>query len=152
MRADDDTILLLGVTGPLLEATAAGAVRVAPIARNQGVIALDAGEGRLFAATRDGAMRVIATSTDASEPTTLLSLESPASRPLAIAFDPARDAVTVVSARGVVRTWSGRLGPRPSDDETDGLAHALLDGRLGDGLEARPEPRARAEDDSTLLR
>ncbi|MEY3021601.1 MAG: hypothetical protein RIS86_799, partial [Planctomycetota bacterium] len=152
VRADDDTILLLGVTGPLLEATAAGAVRVAPIARNQGVIALDAGEGRLFAATRDGAMRVIATSTDASAPTTLLSLESPASRPLAIAFDPARDAVTVVSARGIVRTWSGRLGPRPSDDETDGLAHALLDGRLGDGLEARPEPRARAEDDSTLLR
>ncbi|MFM1822296.1 MAG: Serine/threonine-protein kinase PrkC [Planctomycetota bacterium] len=140
--ARDGTLLLLGYTGPLLEARADGTVRQAPLSRNQGVLALDAGEGRIFAATRDGSMRVIATSTDVSEPTALLALEAPASRPLAIAYDAARDAVIVVAARGIVRTWFGRLGGTRVEDGVRGLAHTILEPDADPDTEPEVEPGA----------
>ena len=40
----------------------------------------------------------------------LARLESPAGKPLAIAFDEGSDSLTVVTARGLIRTWNG-CGP-----------------------------------------
>jgi len=73
-----------------------------------------AGE-RFFTATRDGSTRV-----GGFDPVSELArLESPSGKPLAISFDDASDRLTVVTSRGIARTWSGSSGPRD----------ALLDAR-----------------------
>lgn len=134
-RRADGRIYMLGITGFLNSFRDGEAPEFSEMALNGGVMCTDAGETRLFVAARDGLVR--AAGFDPVTP--LLRLEAPPGIPLAIAFDDEADELTVVSARGIARTWLGRgaqqrtVPPRPS------LPQSLRDG----ALPAEPEPGAK---------
>lgn len=105
----------LGVTGYFTEGTRPIPGAVTQFARNGGVMCRDKAGERFFTATRDGSTRV-----GGFDPVSELArLESPSGKPLAVSFDDASDRLTVVTSRGIARTWSGSSGPRD----------ALLDAR-----------------------
>jgi len=126
---------MLGITGYLNSFRDGEAPDFSAMALNGGVMCTDAAETRLFVAARDGLVRAAG-----FDPvTSLLRLEAPPGNPLAIAFDDEADELTVVSARGIARTWLGRgaqqrtVPPRPS------LPQSLRDG----ALPAEPDPGAK---------
>jgi hypothetical protein len=128
-RARDGRIYSLGVTGPLFVDAPRSSDQPLPLARNGGVMCLDAAEDRLFVATRDGSVRVVGF----DPPLAIARLDAANGMPLAIAFDDSRDALTVVSNQGIARTWFGAtvgraqrdtasLLPAPDDERTLRLA------------------------------
>jgi WD40 repeat protein len=128
-RARDGRIYSLGVTGPLFVDAPRAIDQPLPLARNGGVMCLDAAEDRLFVATRDGSVRVVGF----DPPLAIARLDAANGMPLAIAFDDSRDALTVVSNQGIARTWFGAtvgraqrdtasLLPAPDDERTLRLA------------------------------
>ncbi len=103
LRQADGRVYALGVTGSLAIGASGEPDRAEPLARNGGVLCLDAAEDRLFAATRDGSVRVVG-----FEPLLAIArFDCPSGMPIAIAFDDERDALTVVTNRGIARTWFG---------------------------------------------
>ncbi len=106
LRGADGRIYSIGVTGKLFVGAHGEKDRTHPLARNGGILCLDRAEERLFVATRDGAVRVVG-----FEPLLKIArLDGPNGMPLAVAFDDARDALTVVTNRGIARTWLGAGG------------------------------------------
>jgi WD40 repeat protein len=128
-RARDGRIYSLSVTGPLFVNAPRPSAQKLPLARNGGVMCLDAAEDRLFVATRDGSVRIVGF----DPPLAIARLDAANGMPLAIAFDDERDALTVVSNQGIARTWFGAtvgraqrgtasLLPAPDDERTLRLA------------------------------
>jgi len=128
-RARDGRIYSLSVTGPLFVNAPLPSAQKLPLARNGGVMCLDAAEDRLFVATRDGSVRIVGF----DPPLAIARLDAANGMPLAIAFDDERDALTVVSNQGIARTWFGAtvgraqrdtapLLPAPDDERTLRLA------------------------------
>ncbi len=106
-----EVFYMLGVTGFIACEDGVTAPEPKPLARNGGLIAADAGFTRLFVASRDGSVRVAGL--DPVDP--LMRLDSPAGRPVSLAFNDARDELTVITSRGVARTWCGAgVGPPPT--------------------------------------
>ena len=72
----------------------------------------------MFAA-RDGLLRIVSLDLDAGRTGThdlrgiedLMRLDLPSGAVLCVGFDPARDEVVVVTGRGKLRAWSGRVDP-----------------------------------------
>jgi hypothetical protein len=102
-RSRDGNIYALGVTGMLFVGEPGSADRAVPLARNGGVMCLDAAEERLFVAARDGSLRIAGF----DPPLAIARLDGANGMPLAIAFDDERDALTVVTNQGIARTWLG---------------------------------------------
>ncbi|MFM2163663.1 MAG: Serine/threonine-protein kinase PrkC [Planctomycetota bacterium] len=84
------------------------------LSRTGGLFCTDRNGTRLFAAMRDGFVRVC--SFDPVDD--LMRLDSPTGRPVAVGFDDDRQELTVLTERGIARTWSGRrpfaLPPQPT--------------------------------------
>ncbi|MCX5652853.1 MAG: serine/threonine-protein kinase [Planctomycetota bacterium] len=132
-RRTDGWIYSLGVTGELHIGEPMRPDRTEQFGLNGGVLCLDAAETRLFVATRDGSTRVAG-----FEPTmSIARLEGPAGSPIAIAFDDDRDALTVVTNRGIARTWLGAPRADPARATPTGVAPDLRVPRLRDGLAAK---------------
>ncbi len=112
LRRADGRVHALGVTGALAVGAPGEPDRVEPLARNGGVLCLNAAEDRLFAATRDGSVRVVGF----DPPLAVARLDGANGMPLAIAFDDERDALTVVTNQGIARTWLGAAGGRDPRD------------------------------------
>jgi WD40 repeat protein len=107
-RKTDGRIYGLGITGYITTSRGTEPDELGPFALNGGVICLNQAHDRLFAATRDGSMRVAG-----FDP--LLEIgrfAAPPGNPLAISFDDETDSLTVLTNRGVARTWLGRPDPR----------------------------------------
>jgi len=103
VRPGDERMYMLVNTGPIVTDRGAGPEEQVPLARNGGILAIDREGTRLFAATTDGTVRVAA-----FDPVTqLMRLEAPGGRPLSLGFDDGRDELTVITSRGVARTWCG---------------------------------------------
>ena len=99
----DGEIYGIGVTGYITRGTVSEAQAISRFALNGGVICPSRDGERFFAATRDGSTRV-----GGFNPIDeLMRLESPSGKPLAISFDDEHDSLTVLTARGIARTWPG---------------------------------------------
>ena len=95
--------------GAALKATQAQAIQHA-FALNGGVMCRNQAGDRFFTATRDGWTRV-----GGFDPVSELArFESPSGKPVAISFDEATDSLTVLTSRGIARTWSGSSEPNDS--------------------------------------
>ena len=105
-RRTDGFIYSIGITGKFSIGGPGELDRLQPLARNGGVLCLDAAEERLFVATRDGSVRVVGF----DPPLAIARFDGPNGMPLAIAFDDASDALTAVTNRGIARTWFGAVG------------------------------------------
>lgn len=119
LRESEQAFYMLGITGGLTRENAAaheGPDGMRTFARNGGLLASDSGFTRIFAATRDGTTRVAAL----DPPEEIMRLDSPTGRPLSLGLDDANDELTLVTSRGVARTWSGAdarpspIPPRPT--------------------------------------
>ncbi|MEY4119243.1 MAG: Serine/threonine-protein kinase PrkC [Planctomycetota bacterium] len=99
----DGTIYQFGITGSVMEDRGMTVTMLQSLARSGGVCTMDRRGERMFAATRDGAVRVAGF--DPLED--LMRLDLPSGRPLAVGFDDDRDELTVVTSRGTARTWRG---------------------------------------------
>jgi WD40 repeat protein len=108
-----------GVTGALFLFTEGAPFRAANIARNGGILSALPNDERFLLAARDGLLRVfsidLAIDQDASQKLRdvedLMRLDLPAGIALAVGFNPTRDEVAVLSNRGRLRVWSGRVDP-----------------------------------------
>lgn len=131
-RPSDGLIYTIGVTGAAEVEHPDGTLDHTTIGRNGGTLCTDRGFTRLFASTRDGATRVLA-----FEPLEeLMRLDSPAGVPLVIGFDDEADDLTMITSRGVARTWRGG-SIQPSSLPADvAIPQMLRDG----ALPAEPEP------------
>ncbi len=125
-RPQDSAYYMLGITGYIAREDGVAVPEPRALARNGGIIAADAGFTRLFVASRDGAVRVAA-----FDPVDeLMRLESPAGRPLSLAFDDARDELTVITSRGVARTWCGSGVELPETPKPVSLPQAIRSGAI----------------------
>ncbi|MFZ9914844.1 MAG: protein kinase domain-containing protein, partial [Phycisphaerales bacterium] len=75
--------------------------------RNGGIIATTPDGSRIVQAARDGTCRVF----DTESKEELLQLELPAGYPIAISVDGGMDEISVLTSRGILRTWSTRTPP-----------------------------------------
>ena len=121
VRRPAGDLFLMGYTGVVFAVAADGREDRLAACRNGGSLTGSGDGARLFTATRDGAVRVLAT--DPLGP--LLRLDPPAGRVVAIGFDDARDSLAVVTTRGTVRVWKGRVDRGARSDEPRGVVHAL---------------------------
>lgn len=121
VRRPAGDLFLMGYTGVVFAVAADGGEDRLEACRNGGSLTGSGDGARLFTATRDGAVRVLAT--DPLAP--LLRLDPPAGRVVAIGFDDARDSLAVVTTRGTVRVWKGRIDRGARPDEPRGVVHAL---------------------------
>ena len=96
----------LGITGYITISAGPDADTVEQFALNGGVLCLNRAQDNLFVATRDGAVRVAG-----FDPLVEIGrLDSPLGDPLAVSFDDDSDSLTVVTNRGLARTWRGSAG------------------------------------------
>ena len=92
-----------GVTGYITRGAVSAPDAIKQFALNGGVMCRSRDGERFFAATRDGSTRV-----GGFDPIDeVMRFESPSGKPLAISFDDEHDALTVLTARGLARTWLG---------------------------------------------
>lgn len=131
-RPNDGLIYAIGVTGTAEVEHPDGTLEHTTIGRNGGTLCADRGFTRLFASTRDGATRVFAF--DPLEE--LMRLDSPAGIPLVIGFDDEADDLTMITSRGVARTWRGGSIQPPSLPPDIAIPQMLRNGELP----AEPEP------------
>lgn len=99
----DGSIYQFGITGSVMQDRGMTVTLLESLARSGGICTIDRLGERMFAATRDGAVRVAGF--DPVED--LMRLDLPSGRPLAVGFDDDRDELTVVTSRGTARTWRG---------------------------------------------
>ncbi len=108
LRKSDGRVYLIGVVG-YMAALGDGAMHdFKEVAQNGGMLCSDKEQTRLFVATRDSSVCVTA-----FEPLdALLRLDAPPGDPLAIGFDDGRDELSVLTKRGLLRTWNTLAKPR----------------------------------------
>jgi hypothetical protein len=99
----DGSIYQFGITGSVMQDRGMTVTLLQSLARSGGICTIDRLGERMFAATRDGAVRVAGF--DPVED--LMRLDLPSGRPLAVGFDDDRDELTVVTSRGTARTCRG---------------------------------------------
>ncbi|MFM7259753.1 MAG: WD40 repeat domain-containing serine/threonine protein kinase, partial [bacterium] len=117
--ASEDRFIGVGVTGGVFLLEEGRPFGAANVARNGGVLAMLPGGERCMFAARDGLLRIVSLDLDAGRNGThelrgvedLMRLDLPTGAVLCVGFDPARDEVVVVTGRGQLRAWSGRLDP-----------------------------------------
>ena len=117
--ASEGRFIGVGVTGGVFLFEAGRPVGAANVARNGGVLAMLPGGERCMFAARDGLLRIVSLDLDAGRTGThdlrgiedLMRLDLPSGAVLCVGFDPARDEVVVVTGRGKLRAWSGRVDP-----------------------------------------
>jgi hypothetical protein len=130
-----------GVTGGVFTFAEGERWGAADVARNGGMLAtipnavadLRADEVRYLLAARDGLLRVVTIDPDVGMDARqrlksvedLMRLDLPVGTALAVGFDEARDEVVVVSNRGRVRAWTGRVDPATQPRHDDGQLQAL---------------------------
>ena len=136
VSASHETLLGVGVTGSMhsyREGTSTGAAKVA---RNGGIISAFPNDDRFVLAARDGLLRVLSIEFDPESDVQnllqdvedLMRLDLPAGIAIAVGFNPTRDEVAVLSNRGRLRVWSGRVDPasvpRSGVGQMEGLQRA----------------------------
>ena len=136
VSASHKTLLGVGVTGSMhsyREGTSTGAAKVA---RNGGIISAFPNDDRFVLAARDGLLRVLSIEIDPESDAKnllqgvedLMRLDLPAGIAMAVGFNPTRDEVAVLSNRGRLRVWSGRVDPasvpRPGVGQLEALQRA----------------------------
>ena len=99
-----DLVVGAGVTGTLLLHRPGLALDYRDGARNGGTIAVSPDGGRIAFAARDGLVRIF----DTESFEELIALDLPPGYPLAAGFDAETDEVSVLTSRGILRTWGGR--------------------------------------------
>jgi len=117
--ASEDRFIGVGVTGGVFLLEEGRPFGAANVARNGGVLAMLPGGERCMFAARDGLLRIVSLDLDAGRNgihelrgvEDLMRLDLPTGAVLCVGFDPARDEVVVVTGRGQLRAWSGRLDP-----------------------------------------
>jgi WD40 repeat protein len=102
-RPQEQAFYMLGITGGFFRDDGRGITNLDSLSRHGGLLALNDSCSRLFAATRDGAVRVAGF----DPPGELMRLESRSGRPVSLAFSDRHDELTVVTTRGFARTWCG---------------------------------------------
>ena len=116
---DGECIALVNITGHAAILRPDEADDGTRFARNGGLVTTDADATRLFVAGRDGSLRVASI-----EPLDELArLGLPAGAPIGLAFDRGRGEVTVLTNRGLLRTW--RAAPPPQLSEGPSPLDAL---------------------------
>ena len=105
----DGSFVAITITGAVIKYEPQGAMSGVGLARNGGLLCATPDESRLFIAGRDGSLRV-ATVDPLDE---VMRLPLPAGVPIGISFDDARQEVSVLTNRGILRTWSASPPPRP---------------------------------------
>lgn len=116
----DGRLFGLGITGDLFAMQEGVPPRAMQLARNGGIIGTMVEGNRLIVAARDGMLRIATVDSQDGTPDVrrlegaddLLRLELPQGIPLAVGFDPKRDEVAVVTSRGRIRVWSGKVDER----------------------------------------
>jgi serine/threonine protein kinase/WD40 repeat protein len=103
----DGSIICLNRTGVVACESLNAKVVSEEICLNGGVLTTSKDERHLFTATRDGSLRV--STREQLEATTRTDL--PIGIPLAITLDEERDELSVLTSRGILRTWIGRVDP-----------------------------------------
>jgi len=136
-RPQEQAFYMLGITGGFFRDDGREVMNLDSLSRHGGLLALDHACSRLFAATRDGSVRIAAF----DPPGELMRLESRSGRPVSLAFSDRHDELTVVTSRGFARTW---CGTRQDDDDAPGgmpLIFAVEKDLIPD--EADPTPTQR---------
>lgn len=119
VHTNADRFIGVGVTGALFLLEEGRPFGAATVARNGGILGLLPGGERCMLAARDGLLRIVSLDLDTGRNGThelrgvedLMRLDLPTGAVLCVGFDPARDEVVVITGRGQLRAWSGRLDP-----------------------------------------
>lgn len=141
--ASEDRFMGVGVTGGVFLFEEGRPYGAANVARNGGVLAIPPEGNRCLIAARDGLLRIVAIDLKAGRSGThdlrgvedLMRLDLPTGAVVCVGFDAARDEVVVVTGRGKLRAWSGRVDPRSVPRGGVGQLEALkkaeeLEGRV----------------------
>jgi hypothetical protein len=136
VAASHGTLLGVGVTGAMHGYREGAATGAAKVARNGGIIGAFPNDDRFVLAARDGLLRILSIELDAESDgqnllqgvEDLMRLDLPAGIAIAVGFNPTRDEVAVLSNRGRLRVWSGRVDPasvpRPGVGQLEALQRA----------------------------
>jgi WD40 repeat protein len=119
VSASPERFLGVGVTGAMHAFREGQPIAATNVARNGGIISALPSDDRFLLAARDGLLRVLSIKLDESAEfqrplrgiEDLMRLDLPAGIALAVGFNPTRDEVAVLSNRGRLRVWSGRVDP-----------------------------------------
>ena len=119
VSASHETILGVGVTGAMHSYREGTSTSATDVARNGGIISALPNDDRFVLAARDGLLRVLSIEIDPESDAKnllqgvedLMRLDLPAGIAMAVGFNPTRDEVAVLSNRGRLRVWSGRVDP-----------------------------------------